>query len=208
MQLLIMCLFLAYHQISCNVQYSLISIIPPNHLLYNPMSLLMKCYVFHCYSTTFSRTIQFTLKVKLSLCLTKHHAMNTYWESGGIAPRILNLGTRYKWVVSFTPLSLYSGARSLGSHWIGGWVSSRFSLNAVAKTENVKTTPVGNLSRSSSPYPGHYTVWATSALPIDCMQYKLNLLFMWSIWIYVSWIIPSCYVPFMPLDGIKSPQNQ
>jgi hypothetical protein len=28
-------------------------------------------------------------KVKLSLCLTKHHAMKTYWGSGGIAPRIL-----------------------------------------------------------------------------------------------------------------------
>jgi hypothetical protein len=28
-------------------------------------------------------------KVKLSLCLTKHHAMKTYWGSGGIAPLIL-----------------------------------------------------------------------------------------------------------------------
>jgi hypothetical protein len=27
----------------------------------------------------------------LSLCLTKHHAMKTYWGSGGIAPRILTL---------------------------------------------------------------------------------------------------------------------
>jgi hypothetical protein len=44
--------------------------------------------------------------VKLSLCLTKYDAMKmyplldkqnatkTYWESGGIAPHILNLGTR------------------------------------------------------------------------------------------------------------------
>jgi hypothetical protein len=29
------------------------------------------------------------VKVKLSLCLTKHHAMKTYWGSGGIASRIL-----------------------------------------------------------------------------------------------------------------------
>jgi hypothetical protein len=28
------------------------------------------------------------IKVKLSLCLTKHHAMKAYWESGGIAPHI------------------------------------------------------------------------------------------------------------------------
>jgi hypothetical protein len=27
-------------------------------------------------------------KVKLSLCLTKHLAMKTYWRNGGIAPRI------------------------------------------------------------------------------------------------------------------------
>jgi hypothetical protein len=30
---------------------------------------------------------------KLSLCLTKHHAMKTYWGEG-IAPRILGLATR------------------------------------------------------------------------------------------------------------------
>jgi hypothetical protein len=35
------------------------------------------------------------VKVKLSLCLTKHHAMKTYWRSGGIAPRILDLDTRW-----------------------------------------------------------------------------------------------------------------
>jgi hypothetical protein len=28
-------------------------------------------------------------KVKLSLCLTKHHAMKEYWRSGGIDPLIL-----------------------------------------------------------------------------------------------------------------------
>jgi hypothetical protein len=36
------------------------------------------------------------VNVKLSLCLTKHHAMKTYWESGGIAPRILELGTTWR----------------------------------------------------------------------------------------------------------------
>jgi hypothetical protein len=29
------------------------------------------------------------VKVKLSLCLTEHHAMKAYWGSGGIAPLIL-----------------------------------------------------------------------------------------------------------------------
>jgi hypothetical protein len=35
------------------------------------------------------------VKVK-SLCLTKHHAMKAYWGSGDIAPRILDLGTRWR----------------------------------------------------------------------------------------------------------------
>jgi hypothetical protein len=48
----------------------------------------------------------------LSLCLTKHHPMKTYWGSGGIAPRILDLGTRWRWVVSFTPRPLYSQWKS------------------------------------------------------------------------------------------------
>jgi hypothetical protein len=33
--------------------------------------------------------------------------MKACWGSGGIAPRILNLGTRRRWVVSFTPRPLY-----------------------------------------------------------------------------------------------------
>jgi hypothetical protein len=34
--------------------------------------------------------------------LIQHHAMKAYWGSGGIAPGILNLGTRRRWVISFT----------------------------------------------------------------------------------------------------------
>jgi len=42
----------------------------------------------------------------LSLCLTKHHALKTYWD-GGIAPRNLDLGTRKRCVGSFTPRPFY-----------------------------------------------------------------------------------------------------
>jgi len=38
-------------------------------------------------------------KVNLSLCITKHHAIKAIWRSGGIAPRILHLGTRWRRVV-------------------------------------------------------------------------------------------------------------
>jgi hypothetical protein len=45
--------------------------------------------------------IKIKVKVKLSLWLIKHHAMKTYWGSGGIAPCILNLGIIWRSVVSF-----------------------------------------------------------------------------------------------------------
>jgi hypothetical protein len=45
------------------------------------------------------------VKVKLSLWLTKRHAMKTYGD-GGIAPRILDLSSSWRWVVSFTPRPL------------------------------------------------------------------------------------------------------
>jgi len=51
-------------------------------------------------------------KVKLSLCLTKHHAKKTYWRSGGIALGILNLGTRWRWVVTFILRPLYRRVRA------------------------------------------------------------------------------------------------
>jgi len=38
----------------------------------------------------------------LSLCLIAHHDMQTYWGSR----HILNLGTRWRWVVSFMPRPL------------------------------------------------------------------------------------------------------
>jgi len=40
-------------------------------------------------------------------CFIKHHAVKTYWGSRGTAPLILNLGTRWRWVVSFTLRPLY-----------------------------------------------------------------------------------------------------
>jgi hypothetical protein len=39
------------------------------------------------------------------LCLSKHHTMKMW--SGSVPPCILNLSTRWRWVVSFTPQPLY-----------------------------------------------------------------------------------------------------
>jgi hypothetical protein len=43
----------------------------------------------------------------LPFSFADHHAMKAYWGSGGIAPCILDLGTRWRLVVSFTSRPLY-----------------------------------------------------------------------------------------------------
>jgi hypothetical protein len=48
------------------------------------------------------------------LCfLTEHQAMKAYWGSGGITPRILDLGASWRLVISFTPLPLYPQGKRL-----------------------------------------------------------------------------------------------
>jgi hypothetical protein len=44
--------------------------------------------------------------------LIEHHTMKAYWGSGHIAPRILDSGPRWRWVVSFTPRPLYPQGKS------------------------------------------------------------------------------------------------
>jgi len=63
-------------------------------LVKNPMVLLDSCY-----------------NVKLSLRLIKHHAIKAHCGSGDIAPRILNLGTKWRRVVSFTLRPPYPGVK-------------------------------------------------------------------------------------------------
>jgi len=38
--------------------------------------------------------------------------MKAYWSSGGTAPGIFVFGTRWRWVVSFTPRPLYHRGKS------------------------------------------------------------------------------------------------
>jgi hypothetical protein len=81
--------------------------------------------------------------------LIKHQAMKSYWGSGGIALRILDLDTRWEWSASrpgrFTPRE-----RAPVTHWIWGWVGSIASLDAVVKWEILTSCRESN-SRSSSP---------------------------------------------------------
>jgi hypothetical protein len=113
------------------------------------------------------------VKVKLSLCLTKHHAMNTYWRSGGIAPRILNLSTRWRWMVSFMPVRFTPRERAPGTRWIWGWVEGKkFPLFSLPGIE----------PQSSRPYPNRYADWAT----LEKQGGKVWTEFMW-LWLGPSW---------------------
>jgi hypothetical protein len=92
--------------------------------------------------------------------------MKTYWGSGGTAPRILDLGTRWRWVVSFTLRPLCPQGKS---HWylldrrLGG-PQSFFGCggeekNSQPRRESNPRTPI------VQPVAQRYTDWAITALP-------------------------------------------
>jgi hypothetical protein len=59
-------------------------------------------------------TAQMNAAVKVSLCLTNYALRHEgVWGSGCIDPHFLDLGTSWRWVVSFTPLPLYPREKSL-----------------------------------------------------------------------------------------------
>jgi hypothetical protein len=75
-----------------------------------------------------------------SASLVKHRdnfTFTTPWRLMGewrYSSNILELGTKRKRVVSFTPRPLYPpGKESVGTHWIRGWVGPKDDLDAVKK---------------------------------------------------------------------------
>jgi hypothetical protein len=120
----------------------------------------------------------------LSLCLTKHHAMKTYWGSGGIAPLILWLR---RWVVSFMHRPLYPRERAPGTHCIVGWVGPRAVLYAVMRKISSPRRESNPRTLIPQPVAQRYTDWAITALIITYKYY--NLLFIsicFSLWCHVG----------------------
>jgi hypothetical protein len=83
-------------------------------------------------------------------------------------PYFLDLGTSWRWMVSFTLLPLYLRGKSPFIHWIVGWVGPRFRLDDVEKRKFVtlpglKLRPLGRPARSQSlyrlRYPGENTAY-------------------------------------------------
>ena len=54
--------------------------------------------------------------------------MKAYRGNRGIAPLILDHGTKWTWVINFTPRSLYL-RKNHGTHLIRGWVGPRAGIN-------------------------------------------------------------------------------
>jgi hypothetical protein len=140
------------------------------------------------------------LKVKLSLCVTKHHATKMYWGSGGIAPRILDLGTRWRWMVGFTLRPLYTQGKSLWyplDRRLGGPQScsghGSEEKNSHPRRESNPRTPIVqsvaqrqrnftfityNKEHSQLRYSVHYTDWSPHFLEVHFLTPKFRAIFL------------------------------
>jgi hypothetical protein len=70
-------------------------------------------------------------------------------------PHFLDLGTSWRWVVSFTSLPLYPRERAPGIHFIRGWVNPRSGLDHMEKWKfltlpEIELPPPGRPARSQS----------------------------------------------------------
>jgi hypothetical protein len=73
------------------------------------------------------------------------------------SPTILDLGTRWKWVVHFKPQTLYHRGRVPGTHWIGGSVGPKAGMDAVEQTDI--SSPCRESTPAVQPVARRYTAW-------------------------------------------------
>jgi hypothetical protein len=126
-------------------------------------------------------------KIKLSLCLIKHSAMKMYGGSEGTAPAYLTSALDGgEWSAShsccFTPRENVPG-----THWVGGWVGPRTSLDAVEKRKILQFWESNPRCPAHSPllyrlsYPNFYSkliledfLWCNKCMDyITWVRYKL-----------------------------------
>jgi hypothetical protein len=131
------------------------------------LNLVLRVYTENCRenSVLVFRILLKKVKVRLSLCLTKHHSIKAYWWMEVYLHAFLALALDGgEWSASrpsrFTPRE-----RAPGTHWIGGWVGPRTVLDAVVKRK------IPSLHRESNPrtsivqpIASRYTDWAITAL--------------------------------------------
>jgi hypothetical protein len=103
--------------------------------------------------------------VKLSLCLIKHHTMKTCgdWRYNST---ILDLVTRWRWVVSFIP-----GERAPSTRWLRGWVGPRAGLHAVKNRK--PSCPCRELNPGRPAVVRRYTDWVI-AIPAQEIPFIIH----------------------------------
>jgi hypothetical protein len=97
-------------------------------------------------------------------------------EEWCINPHFLDLGTSWRWVVSFTPRPLYPRERALGIHCIGGWVDPRAGLDHMEKWKfltppGLEPRPLSRPARSQSLYRLRYPGSLTATQFIFKLEY-------------------------------------
>jgi hypothetical protein len=118
-------------------------------------------------------------KVKLSLCLIiSALRYECLWRSGCIDPHFLDLGTSFRWVVSFTPRPLYPWGKSPGVHWRGGWVDTQVGLDDLEKRK-LLTLPGFELRSLGRPALSQslYRLWYPGQLQT---QHSMHVITLWS----------------------------
>jgi len=89
-----------------------------------------RCKMVVWYSSLQPRPIK--VKVRLSLCLSEHHAIKTHWGVDVWLHAFLTLALDGgEWLASSSGL-FTTNERDSGTHWIGGWLNLRDGLDAVA----------------------------------------------------------------------------
>jgi hypothetical protein len=107
--------------------------------------------------------------------------MKAYWGSGCIDPHFHDLGTSWKWVVSFIPRPLYPRERAPSTHCIGGWVDPRGGLD---DTEKWKFLTLPGLELRPLGRPSDFKLW--------------NYILLINVIICSRKIISRCTVPVTP----------
>jgi hypothetical protein len=85
---------------------------------------VLQCSAFNLYG--------FIYQIGGHICLNYLQVRKRKVEAHGewrYSSTILDLGTRWRWVVSFPPLPLYPAERAPNTHWRGGWVGPRVNLD-------------------------------------------------------------------------------
>jgi hypothetical protein len=99
-------------------------------------------------------------EVKLSLCLTNKALRHEDVWGLDIDPHFRDLGSSWRWTVSFTPRPLCPRESSSGTHCIGSWVDSRAGLADMEEWKfltlwGLEHRPFGRPTRSQSLYRVH-----------------------------------------------------